>query len=563
MHIIYSNNGKYAPAAVSVRDGEKTSIRCTCLGTVIDKEKGYYRNSRRGLFSFDGTTGEYGSVPESEVPPTDEKKYRSYSLDFGDVYLVNAFLHKSGMMNVIDNIEYGNPDTLHAMVLFYILSALPVCSASVWYEGSIVRLLYPKAKMSGRRIRDFLKSIGTREKQFYFQTSFTNFAAGRYDKSGCILIDSGGSENGIRLPVTAVNTYNGAAGNEVRLVFAVQKNTGIPLYYKAVPGNIVDPGELIRIFLHLEKLGVSIDTCIMDAGYNTGSDLDLYYDENHRCRIRYITRVRGNDKQFAEMIREELDSIDQKENLVRYDDRYLFIKKKMIYTGSGNDNPAWMYLGVELTRLGDADFKQWKKVYKNKMSPEEVFDTLRDIGIFGIISGYDYECEEILPAYYQRQAALPVFDLTKNYAKLFPPESHTEETFYGNLLLAYIASCSVKIMRRFLKCSDRIPNPSLEYMRNQKCVFEDNHQVVIDQPQREAEKLYKALGIACPSSIPVLDGVLQYTPPMNEPRKINDTNGCGPVPQAKRSRGRPRGTKNKLAPERERPQAQRTDNSPE
>ena len=42
------------------------------------------------------------------------------------------------------------------------------------------------------------------------------------------------------------------------------------------------------------------------------------------------------------MIGEELGSLDYKENLVRYEDRYLFIKKEKVMAISRKDNPARM-----------------------------------------------------------------------------------------------------------------------------------------------------------------------------------------------------------------------------
>ena len=75
-------------------------------------------------------------------------------------------------------------------------------------------------------------------------------------------------------------------------------------------------------------------------------------------------------------------------------------------------------------------------------------------GLFGIISNYNYACEEMLPAYYQQQAAEQIFDFSKNYTKLLPLRNYTEETFQGHLLLSYIASCAVKLMQLKLQVAN-------------------------------------------------------------------------------------------------------------
>lgn len=189
------------------------------------------------------------------------------------------------------------------------------CDAIHWYEGNIVRLLYPKANLTSQRICDFLTSIGTPEKQMDFQKAYLQYVLEHYKQDKNILIDSSGLPNNIHFPMTCRNIHNGKVSNEARLIFVVQRSTGIPLYYRAVPGNIVDVSTLKRVFLHLDSLGIDISSCIMDAGYNSGDNLDLFYDENHNCRIGFITRIGSDDNAFKSMIRDEMGTLDAKENL--------------------------------------------------------------------------------------------------------------------------------------------------------------------------------------------------------------------------------------------------------
>ena len=105
-------------------------------------------------------------------------------------------------MKVVDSIGYGNPDTLHSMLLFYMLSNLSNCDAIHWYEGNITRLLYPNANMTSQRISDFLKAIGTDEKRLMFQKGWISYVFGHYSKDQNILVDSSGLPNGIHMPYT-------------------------------------------------------------------------------------------------------------------------------------------------------------------------------------------------------------------------------------------------------------------------------------------------------------------------------------------------------------------------
>ena len=548
MFIVYSGAGdQYASAAISKRHGASTSMEYIYLGKVIDREAGIYKSRERGVFTFDVNTGIFGEVPEDFTFPSIQKRKR-VSVDFGDSFFLNQFLWQSGMMDVVDQIGYGNPDTLHAMLLFYTLSGLANVDAIHWYEGNVVQLLYPKANMTSQRISDFLAAIGTPEKQMAFQKAYIGYVMTHYSKDKNILIDSSGLPNGIHMPATRINVHNGKVSNEVRLIFVVQRSTGLPLYYRAVPGNIVDVTTLERIFLHLDSMGVDIDSCIMDAGYNSGDNMDLFYDENHNCKMDFITRLKSGDKNFQTMVSEELGSLDQKENFVKYEDRYVFIKKKQIMVGSKNNNPAWMYLGLDCGRLSDEQHKLLKRAAKE---------------LFGVISGKEYSCDEILPAYYQRQAAEQIFDFAKNYTKLLPLRTNNAETFQGHLLLAYIASCAVKMIQMRLKVADLFMGSRLTIMRNQKCTIYQNR-IVTDDAQREVNETYAAFGMKCPSSIPIVDGKLEYVHPESDTlppekkkrsrRKKNDIHAStldNDAPTPKRKPGRPKGSKNKKTLERE------------
>ena len=139
MFIVYSGTGdQYASAAMSKRHGASTSMEYTYLGKVIDREAGIYKSRERGVFTFDVNTGMFGEVPENFVFPSVQKRKR-VSVDFGDSFFLNQFLWQSGMMDVVDQIGYGNPDTLHAMLLFYTLSGLANVDAIHWYECILPR----------------------------------------------------------------------------------------------------------------------------------------------------------------------------------------------------------------------------------------------------------------------------------------------------------------------------------------------------------------------------------------------------------------------------------------
>ena len=184
-------------------------------------------------------------------------------------------------------------------------------------------------------------------------------------------------------------------------------------------------------------------------------------------------------------------------------------------------------------------------------------------GIFGILSGTNYSCEEILPTYYQRQAAEQIFDFAKNYTKALPLRVNNEETFNGHLLLSYIACCSVKMIHLKLKSADSFVGPTLTCMRNQKCTVYEN-KIITDVPQKKVNDTYKVFDIKCPDSLSIKDGKLIYEchsslVDQNEIRKQSQKNASHIEKRESsteevaqnRPRGRPKGSKNKKTLESE------------
>ena len=506
-------NRQYAYITTSYREDGRVKTKDEYLGRIVDYDKGIFKSKDRGVFTFDMSTGEYG-VPESSYVPNeieDSRKREHHSVDFGDAFFVYEFLHVTGFLKIIDKVSYGNPDTFHAMVLFYVLSSVANCDAINWFEGSIVKLLYPKANMTSQRLSDFLESIGSKDNIIAFEKEYIPYIYSHYSNSHGILIDSTGLANSIHFWMTQTSNHNGKISNEMRMIFVVQKTTGLPLFYQPVPGNIVDVSTLERTLLHLESLNVEIDEALMDCGYNSKDNLDLFYGSDHTVKINYITRVKSNDQAFVGMIHRHLSTLESAENFIKYQDRYLFIVHEQIMVGRNEDNPATIYLGLDTARMSDEQRKLFKRANKDHLSVEQVFQLMQGEGLFGLISGRELSNDEILPCYYQRQDAEQIFDFAKNYTRLLPLRVRNEMTLSGHLFMSYIATILVKMLQLQLKTQDMYLGSRLVNLRNLKCTIY-SQRIVVDNPQKVVKDTFASLKISVPASLPILNGVLQYQP---------------------------------------------------
>ncbi|MCD8299637.1 MAG: transposase, partial [Clostridiales bacterium] len=314
MYINYNTVGgrEYATLATSVRTGTKVGKSDRIyLGRVIDKEKGIYKSRDRGIFTYDLKTDTYGTVPLDYIEPKEQRQTKYprrpvLSVSFGDIYLLNQFIRKSGFSKAVDAIGFRNPDTLYALLSYYLLCPLSNCHAEDWWELTYAKYLYPKAQMSSQGLSDALKDLGSEDaKRRYFKEYFS-FIEHSTDKKHAdengiddgILIDSTGLPNTAHLSVTAVSNHNHVISEEIRLVYVIQQKTGMPLFFRYVAGNVVDVSTITRTIAELKANGINTKFAILDAGYYTGVNADALLDAG----ISFISRMKCNFKVYKQVV---------------------------------------------------------------------------------------------------------------------------------------------------------------------------------------------------------------------------------------------------------------------
>jgi hypothetical protein len=231
MYIGYDVKGgiRYAKLCVSERVDGKVRTTQKSLGRVLDEGKHIYQSRERGVFTYDLATGEYGKPDPSDIPSVRRRNHReSLILDFGDAYLIDKVIDGFGLYKATDAMDYGNNDSVRAMLMFYILSQSANCYAQDWYDGSYARILFPKANLESQRISDILSAIGDEWSYREFFKEYLPLVANAGKDGEDVLIDSTGLPNSIHFPLTAVSNHNGEISNEVRLIYVVQKKDEPP-----------------------------------------------------------------------------------------------------------------------------------------------------------------------------------------------------------------------------------------------------------------------------------------------------------------------------------------------
>ena len=519
MYINYSikKGHEYASVTNSVRKGNTTvKENSIYLGRVVDKEKNIFKNRERGLFVYDIKTNTFSSVPPEYQEPkiTRKTKYRRrpvLDIAFGDVFLLHAYLKEIGFYKVIEGIKFRNLDTIYALLSFYVLCKLSNSCAQTWFDLSYAKFLFPQAQLSSQRISDALKDIGSEEARRGFFKEYVPFLKERNlitIENGVvngILIDSTGLPNAVHMPITAVSNHNGVINEEVRLIYAVQQSTGIPLFYRYVSGNVVDVSTLLRTIVELEANSITTKFLILDAGYYTGKNADELYER----KIDFLCRMKGNYKVYRNIIAGHLVGLDSKSNFIRHHGRRYYIKHVPCLIGTNEDLPAHAYLCKDVNVNDDQARHLCAKAEDQNMSDDELYDEMIEKGVFVLVSSKEVATKELLPLYYTRDQAEKAFNISKHNAKILPLNVEDEDRFRGHILMSFMATIIVKMLKDKLK--EQKKKKSRELLTVEKMFFVlNNHRalvyendLLINEAVAEANLAYSTFGINVPVSIPI------------------------------------------------------------
>ena len=444
----------------SVRVGGKISKPDQIyLGKVIDKAKNIFWTRERGYFTFDPSTQTFGEPLKEDIPTPEFKadlrtKQNPVIVDFGDSFFLGRLIEGMGYDEVLKSIPYQNRDTLYAMLFFYTLESEANVHAQSWYNQNYAKYLFPKANISSQRISDFLRSIGTPEVRRAFLLAHIKYLLESTDKELCVLIDSTGLPNKCDIPITRVSVHEGAVNLEFRLIAVVQKATGLPIYYEYIAGNIVDISTLERTIRILAEHNCNVEYCIGDAGYCCPATMERLVLSG----IEFVTRLNPTYNLFKDALASNFDEMMKAEHAVRYRDRIVQILRVPTIIGidkeTGEEKQGFIYLCRDMQSYHSKSDHLMRSKKFASMTSDEYRAACDRLGMFAIVSTRDLAPDAVLPEYYIRQGIEQYFDFGKNYAKFLPVREHSIETLSGHLLLSFIATFLVIVIRNRLGMLD-------------------------------------------------------------------------------------------------------------
>jgi hypothetical protein len=420
----------------------------TWLGRVINKEEGIFYTKILGYYKFKiPSTFEQLSEKESEKYIIIDKaknlklgriknikiNQRPNTIHLGLSYVINKFILKTGLDKII---PFGTPkdkDSILSLINYKIASNDCYCDAYEWWESDFCRYLYPYADLKQQIISELLAKIGTEK---YFRNFFDNYLhyLDKININNNVLIDGTGLKNTIDYPLSPVNNHNGIISNEIILMSVIDRITGLPIYYRYVPGNIVDINTLKKTINELLEYNIQIHRLILDAGYYSEENIA----ELIALNIPFMTRMHQKNGTYEVLIKQIGPNLQKNENLVKYNHRNIFVKKVQIKIFN-SQIPVTAFVCCDPIVKAD-QYKNYYKNFDNNIDNDKFDYDLLNMGMFIIVTTIDVSPEEVLPCYYSRQSVEQLFDYIKNTIDTVPLRVQSEETFSGHIMLCFLAT---------------------------------------------------------------------------------------------------------------------------
>ena len=522
--VIYDENGKISSGSAAIVDTyygnfgnyhAKHTVR-EKLGKVLwlsqDKKSGVFMSPTRGLVEYNAVTDVFSSVDKSDERLGGTETFPTTQIHtvFGDSYMLLKFMENEGVLKILRDVFQTNPD--YERLLCHILHGVLKDGSKITCDNFLLKsfasYVFPDVPLSSLKSDTrFFTMMGDDKTKLAFFKKFVDAMRKKYPSfgKGCY-VDSTPLPNDIDdNPFNALSSHGiGSCGIMERLVLVLDEETGLPVWYDIIPGNVLDLNTTMNVVNDVaDSLDVIIDSLVLDAGYVSKELVSAFHIGTEKSFIGRMPAKKGFP--FKDLY------WDVKPILSR--GKYTFVRNKHVYFGHkkkitlfGQEVYAYIYVDQYnalkgysdlLSRLDDGEFEKMKDSDKDWMTVK--------YGFFILLSNIDSTPEDILTRYFGRTNIEVVFKTSKEYLNLLPLSKWTDDTVRGKILSDIINTIVLLLLRK--KMAGSALSASELYGKSQSlmCFRNDRGTVTVETPCKQVKEYYKLLGLKVPAHVNVED----------------------------------------------------------
>jgi transposase len=405
-------------------------------------------------------------------------------LDFGDSFAIAKNAEASGFLRVLKEC-FDDVDSIMSLICYQLTNGAAMYNCQDWVEGNIANKLFPNAKLKSQSISNLIKNLGKEEVQRkFFKRYIETFFQ---DKHG-ILIDGTALPSAVNSSLNAWGYDTAGIQKKINCLMLVDKVSKLPIFFRAVPGDIPDVSTLKHTFNEIARLGLTTEAAIFDAGYFSQNNIEYLCQQ----KVNFISRMPKSRSVFKDLV-SNAKNIETSSHAVQYGKRIVFIDSQDINL-YGYKMVAHVILDPE-KKAKDVKLLLLDSL-ANPDEEKDVDEAMRYCGFFILISKQELNKAEVLPNYYMRQSIEQIFGFAK-INNLLPLRVHSDQSISGYLLLVFLSIIVFIQMRQKLEDKTTVEQ-ALLVLRNLKAKVYDQ-QIIPQELTKKTKVIFDSLGVTVPT----------------------------------------------------------------
>lgn len=502
-----------------VKDGGKyhsKQIVRERLGKVIwlgaDGKSGIFLSPQRGLVSYDSVSDCFEEVrrddfrlsgnvevfPETEIHTV-----------FGDAYLLMNFLVKTGMTDILKLTfpEEADRQRVLCHILHGILRDGSRISCDCLMEKSFASYILSDIPFASLRCDTaYFTMMGKDRTRLSFFKAFVGKMRAVHPGFGrCCYVDSTPLPNDIdNNPFNALCSHGVESTSiQTRLVLVLDEETGLPVWYDIIPGNVLDISTIMTVMNDVSvSLDITINSLVLDAGYISKEVIHAFHNGTEKTFIGRMPARKGFP--FKTLYHEFRTSLDK--------GKYRFVRGGHVYFGKrkeielfGEKVYAYVYVDQHNALQRERNFMLDHPDEYAAMKDKEKDWLSVKFGYFVLLSNKILSPAELLTDYFGRTDIEGVIKTSKEYLGLLPLSKWTVDTVRGKILGDIMNTIIFLSIRKALDDSGLSVSEIIGRTQSLMCFRNKHGEILVETPNKKVKAYYKLMGETVPASLKISD----------------------------------------------------------
>jgi transposase len=455
-YYVYSVTSKWDPAK-----GRSKKITGPCMGKITVQD-GFIRSKK------------YKAIPKTLV-------VREYG-----VYTMLEQLNR----DLYERLREYFPDTFREIFTIAMLRIVHRCTGSTlkkFYDSSVLCTEHPELALSANSVTAFMSYLGEQ------RGMMVEFMRSYVSDDTTLLFDGTNIFTSSSTASYARKGYNHGKRKttQINLLYIFDGTSHMPVYYRMLPGNIVDKASLTA---SIRESGAHKGIIIGDKGFYSKKNTAFLDDGG----FSYMLPLQSNTAYIDTSFTEDLDR-KKYDGFFFYHNRVIWYKKNPV---GNKGHYLYIFQDDHLKGLKESVYLAKVREDYQGYSQEQFFSKTR-MGVIGFMSNLDELSEEIYLKYKARWEIEECFDYLKNSVQIGACYQHSNEhmeawAFLNHISLLLFYNLNQKIISSGITGSYSAED-IIDICRNiYKVVLDDGQQIIseVAKPDRELlEKLDVSLPI--------------------------------------------------------------------